>query len=125
MTAIMKPPVSKPERWARTHELLRATAGRLLREKGLSWPSVADVMKGAQLTVGGFYGHWASKEALFDEVLGDTLREHRERLLQATADLAGHERLYVIVRRYLSRAHRDAAGEGCPLPTSLGEIAVT
>ena len=50
MMAVMKPPVSRPERWARTHELIRATAGRLLCEKGLSWPSVADVMKGAHLT---------------------------------------------------------------------------
>jgi TetR/AcrR family transcriptional regulator, transcriptional repressor for nem operon len=118
-----KRPLSKAERWARTHARLRETAALLLRTRGLREPSVADVMRGARLTVGGFYGHWASREALFEEVLRDALRETWSRLLEQASGATPRERLACVVRRYLSRAHRDAPGAGCPLPASLGDIA--
>src|SRR5689334_12573471 len=95
--------LSKLERWNRTHELLRTTAAKLLRARGLTAPSVADVMKGARLTVGGFYGHWDSKEALFDEALGETLRGTMGQLLAQAGDGAPRARLVAILRRYLSR----------------------
>ena len=77
-----KEPLSKAERWERTHETLRLTAARLLRTRGLRLPSVADVMKGAKLTVGGFYGHWESKEALFEEALREALRGNWSTLVE-------------------------------------------
>jgi TetR/AcrR family transcriptional repressor of nem operon len=55
---------TKTEQKERTHETILASAARLIREHGISGARVADVMKGAGLTVGGFYAHFASKEAL-------------------------------------------------------------
>jgi TetR/AcrR family transcriptional regulator, transcriptional repressor for nem operon len=119
-----KEPVSKAERWERTHEALRLTAARLLRTRGLRLPSVADVMKGAKLTVGGFYGHWESKEALFEEALRDALRGNWRKLVEEARGETAKERLTWILRRYLSRSHRDAPEAGCPLPSTLSDIAV-
>jgi TetR/AcrR family transcriptional repressor of nem operon len=116
--------VSKAEQWERTHTRLRLTAAQLLRTRGLRLPSVAEVMKGAQLTVGGFYGHWASKEALFEEALREALRGNWTQLLATARGETVKDRLVSISRRYLSRAHRDAPESGCPLPTTLGDIAV-
>lgn len=117
-------PISKAERWERTHAQIRQAAALLLRTRGLRLPSVADVMKGAKLTVGGFYGHWDSKESLFAEALGETLRGNWAQLLAASRGETARERLAALVRRYLSRAHRDAPELGCPLPTTLSDVAV-
>ncbi len=117
-------PMTKAERWSRTHETLRLSAAKLLRERGLSMPSVADVMKGAKLTVGGFYGHWESKEALFDEVLRDAFRVMRGRLLEELPGDDPRARLTQALRRYLSRAHRDHVTSGCPMPSAVSDVAV-
>ncbi|MDC3961274.1 TetR/AcrR family transcriptional regulator [Polyangium jinanense] len=119
-----KEPLSKADRWERTHETLRLTAARLLRTRGLRLPSVADVMKGAKLTVGGFYGHWESKEALFEEALRDALRNNWSELVQESRGETAKERLTWILRRYLSRSHRDNPEAGCPLPATLSDISV-
>lgn len=119
-----KEPLSKAERWERTHAQIRLTAARLLRTRGLRLPSVADVMKGAQLTVGGFYGHWESKEALFEEALRDSLRGNWKQLVELARGETPKERLVWILRRYLSRSHRDTPEAGCPLPSTLSDISV-
>jgi len=119
-----KEPLSKAERWERTHETLRLTAARLLRTRGLRLPSVADVMKGAKLTVGGFYGHWESKEALFEEALREALRGNWSTLVEQSRGETTKERLTWILRRYLSRSHRDNPEAGCPLPSTLSDISV-
>lgn len=116
--------MTKAERWTKTHEAVRATAGKLLRARGLSLPSVAEVMKGAQLTVGGFYGHWDSKEALFDEAFRDTYRGMCERILHDLPGEQPRDRVVNVVRRYLSRSHRDGVETGCPLPSTLSDVAV-
>lgn len=116
--------ISRAERWERTHAQLRRTAAELLRTRGLRLPSVADVMKGAKLTVGGFYGHWASKEALFEEALREALTSNWVQLIEHARGETTKDRLVSIVRRYLSRAHRDTPEAGCPLPTTLGDVAM-
>src|SRR6185295_15874713 len=63
-----------------TNQTILQSAARLLREKGISGARVADVMKGAGLTVGGFYAHFTSKEALIDTTIRRTAREMRARL---------------------------------------------
>jgi len=119
-----KEPLSKAERWEKTHAEIQRAAAKLMRSRGLRLPSVADVMKGAKLTVGGFYGHWESKEALFEEALRATLREGWGELIASARGETAKERLGSIVRRYLSRAHRDAPETGCPLPATLTDISL-
>jgi TetR/AcrR family transcriptional repressor of nem operon len=117
-------PISKAARWERTHAQIRDAAVALLRTRGLRLPSVADVMKRAELTVGGFYGHWDSKEALFTEALREAMRANFVKLADIARGDTAKERLMSVMRRYLSRPHRDAPELGCPLPATLGEVAV-
>src|ERR1700733_2533267 len=115
----------KAEQKERTQASILESAARLLREKGISGASVADVMKGAGLTVGGFYAHFASKEALVDEVLRRTAGEMRRWLFLGLDAKPVAERFETVLRRYLSRTHRDQVATGCPLPAVVGEVAST
>src|SRR6266511_1826540 len=107
---------AKAERKERSHEAILDSAARLLRERGISGARVADVMKGAGLTVGGFYAHFASKEALVDDALRQTAASMRERLFLRLEEKDEADRAEVVLKRYLSAAHRDAVDEGCPFP---------
>jgi TetR/AcrR family transcriptional repressor of nem operon len=69
---------AKVEQKERSRESILRSAARLVREKGIAGARVADVMKGAALTVGAFYAHFSSKDDLVDEALrrtGATLRD--------------------------------------------------
>jgi TetR/AcrR family transcriptional repressor of nem operon len=116
---------SKSEQKQHTNESILQSAARLLREKGISGARVADVMKGAGLTVGGFYAHFASKEALIDTTIRRTAREMRERLFTKIESKPAPDRGEVILKRYLSTAHRDDLTAGCPMPAIVGEVATT
>jgi TetR/AcrR family transcriptional repressor of nem operon len=116
---------SKTEQKERTHETILASAARLLREKGIAGARVADVMKGAGLTVGGFYAHFGSKEALIDDSLRQTSAEMRERLFARLDEKPPRDRAEIVLKRYLSSAHRDEFLRGCPLPAVVGEVGTT
>lgn len=79
-------------------------ASQLFREKGFEAVTVAEVMKAAGLTHGGFYGHFASKDDLVAQALAHALREN----LGKTADPRA------FIDEYLSPNHRDNPGKGCP-----------
>jgi TetR/AcrR family transcriptional repressor of nem operon len=115
----------KSEQKARTHGSILESAGRLLRQRGISGANVADVMKGAGLTVGGFYAHFGSKEKMIDAALRRTAAAMRTRLFARIEDKPVADRIEVLLKRYLSPAHRDDLAEGCPLPAVVGEIATT
>lgn len=100
------PKVSKAQAALHRAAIVRA-ASRLFRERGLDRVGVAEITQAAGLTHGGFYGHFASKEALAGEAVTAAFAEGRDRLEQH-----GLERW---VRSYLSRGHRDRPDEGCPL----------
>jgi TetR/AcrR family transcriptional repressor of nem operon len=115
----------KAEKKERSHETILESAARLVRERGISGASVADVMKGAGLTVGGFYAHFGSKEELIDEALRRTGAALRERLFSRLDEKPEADRAEVVLKRYLSAAHRDEQTLGCPLPAVVGEIGTT
>jgi TetR/AcrR family transcriptional repressor of nem operon len=109
----------------RTHEAILESAAQLLRAHGISGARVADVMKGAGLTVGGFYAHFQSKEALVDDALRRTAREMRERLFAGLDEKPREARAEVVLKRYLSPGHRDEVNSGCALPAVVGEVGTT
>lgn len=76
-------------------------------------------MAEADLTVGTFYTHFKSKEALVKEALLRALDQRHEALEQT---LKGAD-LEVVVRAYLSPEHRDASGTGCPIAALASEVA--
>ena len=113
---------AKEQQKEKSHATILESAARLLRERGISGARVADVMKGAGLTVGGFYAHFDSKEALVDEALRKTAAEMRDRLFAKIEDKPAEARAEVILKRYLAPAHRDAQSLGCPFPAVIGEV---
>lgn len=110
----------KEERKQQSHEAILASAAGLLRKQGIRASSVTDVMRGAGLTVGGFYNHFDSKEHLFTETIR---RVGLGRVLAHARGGTPLERARSVLRRYLSRAHRDRPEEGCILPSAVAEVA--
>lgn len=107
----------------KTHTSILESAERLVRAKGIAGARVADVMKGAGLTVGGFYAHFASKESLVDETIRRTAAHTRARLFAGLEDKEEKDRARLVLERYLSSVHRDECEEGCPFPAIVGEVA--
>ncbi len=116
---------AKTEQKEQSHETILESAARLVRERGIAGAGVAQVMKGAGLTVGGFYAHFASKEALINEALRRTGAIMRDRLFDKIEDKPKADRAEVLLKRYLSVANRDQTTLGCPLPAVVGEIGST
>jgi TetR/AcrR family transcriptional repressor of nem operon len=80
-------------------------------------------MRAAGLTHGGFYAHFRTKDALVAEATTRGLAESRRAFLSAAAADNPEAPLSEIIRRYVSRAHRDQPAEGCALPALAAEIA--
>jgi TetR/AcrR family transcriptional repressor of nem operon len=106
------------EQAAENRERIVQVAAKLFRERGFDGIGVADLMKAAGLTHGGFYGHFASKEDLAAEASDRALKELSQ-YWSAVIDKAPDEAFSTIVNRYLSEGHRDAPGRGC-LVAALG-----
>ncbi len=87
-------------------------AGRLFRERGFDGIGVADLMKSAGLTHGGFYGQFGSKEELMAEACSRSFDSAVQTWTQVAAN-ADANPLASVTRAYLSRRHRDNPGEGC------------
>jgi TetR/AcrR family transcriptional repressor of nem operon len=106
------------EQAAENRERIVQVAAKLFRERGFDGIGVADLMKAAGLTHGGFYGHFTSKEDLAAEASGRALEEtlqYWSTAIEKTPD----EAFQKIINRYLSEGHRDAPGRGC-LVAALG-----
>jgi len=106
-----------------THARIVKKASVRLREKGAHGVGVADLMKDAGLTHGGFYAHFDSREALVIEAFAyamDRGTAHWRKLAEQTPP---DKRLAMIVESYLTPAHRDDPGRGCAIPTLGAEIA--
>jgi TetR/AcrR family transcriptional repressor of nem operon len=80
-------------------------------------------MARAGLTHGGFYAHFASKDALVAEACTSSLLETAGRVFGAQDGTAPERTLSQVIRAYLSRAHRDAPATGCTIAALGGEIA--
>ena len=94
-----------------------------LREKGAHGIGVADLMKDAGLTHGGFYAHFDSREALVIEAFTHAMDRSTERWRKLSDETPPDKRLSKIVNSYLTSDHRDDPGHGCAVPTLAAEIA--
>ena len=102
------------EQAAQNRERIVETASRLFREKGYDGIGVADLMKSAGLTHGGFYGHFASKEDLLAEAFGKAMEHSAERWQALLAGQPANPRA-ALAHMYLTAKHRDNPGKGCAL----------
>ncbi|MFN3513811.1 MAG: TetR/AcrR family transcriptional regulator [Phenylobacterium sp.] len=95
------------EQVQRNHDLVVESAAELFRERGFDGVSIADLMQSAGFTHGGFYNHFQSKEELAAKATDFAFQERSADLSQA-ADASE------VLRRYLTRTHSSAIGQGCP-----------
>src|SRR5437868_15523461 len=100
------------EEAAQNRERILEVAAKLFREKGFDGIGVADLMKSAGLTHGGFYGHFSSKEDLMAQACARALTQSLSKW-KRLADRAPDNALSEITRAYLSTRHRDEPWRGC------------
>jgi TetR/AcrR family transcriptional regulator, transcriptional repressor for nem operon len=105
---------SKAEK-AATHSKIVAVAARRFRELGLNGIGVADVMKEAGSSVGGFYKHFNSRDELVIEALAEAFKD-LDRWEQEAEDLPA------LLRFYLGEEHRDCPEAGCAITALAGDI---
>jgi TetR/AcrR family transcriptional regulator, transcriptional repressor for nem operon len=101
-----------------THARIVKKASVRLREKGAHGIGVADLMKEAGLTHGGFYAHFDSREALVIEAFAYAMDRSNERWRKVAEQTPPEKRLATIVESYLTPVHRDDPGHGCAVPKS-------
>jgi TetR/AcrR family transcriptional repressor of nem operon len=105
------------EQAANNRQRVIETAGRLFRLHGFDGVGLADLMKTAGFTHGGFYNHFPSKEALAAEAASSGLNHSSLKLSDALMDerKTGRSGLTRFVERYLSSEHRDGRESGCTI----------
>jgi TetR/AcrR family transcriptional repressor of nem operon len=112
---------SKAEK-TKTHKRIVALASRRFREQGLAGIGIADLMNEAGLTVGGFYKHFNSRDALVAEAVGLALELWKNQM-DAAASNGPPVTYESLIDEYLSETHRDHPGAGCPVGALAGDLA--
>ena len=118
MMTIMQTPSRKrtaPSRKEVTHERIVEVAARAIRRSGYDGTGVADIMKEAGLTHGGFYAHFASREAMLAEAADRAGAETVAASAGIAAAASPEQALESLLRVYLSKAHVEGAERGCPI----------
>ena len=102
------------EQAAENRDRIIDAAGRLFRERGFDGIGVANLMKAAGLTHGGFYGHFESKEDLEVEACARVLARSSERWPPMAAN-AAEAPLEGLLDSYLSGRHRDGQAKAASM----------
>lgn len=120
------PPKSAPPRQRATqsrkevtHERIVEVASRAIRRSGYDGTGVADIMKEAGLTHGGFYAHFASREALLAEAADRARAEALGWTAQVVEAAPKGQALQRMMEAYLSDQHLNSAEHGCAI-SALG-----
>jgi TetR/AcrR family transcriptional repressor of nem operon len=117
------PRVSKAQAEA-NHQAIEAAASRLFRERGLQSVTVAEIMADAGLTHGGFYAHYASKDALAASACASAFGVSADKW-QRRVDAAATPRdaRHAIVERYLGATNCDPSIASCPTASLVADVA--
>lgn len=119
------PRVSKAQAVQNRESTVQAAA-RLFRERGVDHVSVQDIMAAVGLTHGGFYRQFGSKEVLVLEATRYAYASMATSMIDAEARLGDHRAAQqAYIRSYLSAAHRDHPGHGCPTAGLVQDVART
>lgn len=107
---------------ARNKERILEVAATQLRELGLDGVSISDLMKAVDLTHGGFYGHFASRDDLVAAALDKALTDGEASAVQSSSK-KGERTLKSVANSYLSKIHRDNPNSGCAVSALSGDVA--
>ena len=113
-----------PTRKELTHERIVDVAARAIRRGGYRGVGVADIMKEAGLTHGGFYAHFESRDALMVEAMQRAGRDNLAAISEATERRVrkGGTRFSALVGAYLHHSHIERVEEGCILAALASEM---
>jgi len=111
-----------PSRKEVTHERIVGAAARATRRSGYDGTGVADIMKEVGLTHGGFYAHFASREAMLVEAADRAGAESVATLTRVAAAAPPEEALRAMIRAYLAKEHVDGVETGCPVAALGSEM---
>src|SRR5688500_3024554 len=109
------------EEAAQNRERILDAAAQLFRERGFEGIGIADLMKEAGLTHGGFYGHFSSKDDLIAQASASELTRSLAHW-NNFAERASDDPLSAVADAYLTRSHRDHPGTGCVLAALGPEV---
>ena len=96
-----------------THDRIVEAAARAIRRTGYNGTGVADIMKDAGLTHGGFYAHFPSREAMLAEAADRAGRESVAMMERVVAASPPEQALQHMAQAYLSKAHVEQVETGC------------
>ncbi|SAK83038.1 TetR family transcriptional regulator [Caballeronia arationis] len=99
-----------------THQRIVEVAAKRFRERGIEGVSIADLMKEAGLTVGGFYKHFDSRDELVREAFEHALHDIEQ--WEAAIPVAPRQAM----RSYMSESHRDNVAAGCPISALVNDM---
>src|SRR5262245_57414786 len=113
-----------PDHVPQTRERILEASDRLLKERGAGRASMAEVMQAAGLTVGGFYAHFASKQALEEATILYGLGTSMERLLAPLESIADDRQwVRTLIRVYLDEIDEPDLGRVNSLSVVLPDVA--
>ena len=102
-----------PSRKEATHERIVETAARAIRRSGYGGTGVADIMKEAGLTHGGFYAHFDSREEMLAEAADRAGADGMAVMARVAATAPPRQALKAMLRAYLSKEHIEGTETGC------------
>jgi len=107
-----------------SHERIVEVAARAIRRAGYRGVGVADIMNEAGLTHGGFYAHFASRDALLIEAMQQASRDNQAALSASIARRVskGHSPFSALVGAYLHDTHLDRTENGCVVAALASEM---
>jgi TetR/AcrR family transcriptional regulator, transcriptional repressor for nem operon len=115
---------SEPSRRQITHERIVTTAARAIRRTGFHGLGVANIMKESGLTHGGFYAHFASRDALLVEALTHAGQDVEANMAKGAIarQARGASAFQALVEGYLSVLHLTSTEGGCPVAALVSEM---
>ena len=105
-----------------THERIVDAAARAIRRSGYNGTGVADIMKDAGLTHGGFYAHFASRDAMLAEAADRAGSEAVLLMERVAATVPAQDALQAMMQAYLSEAHAKTIETGCATAALASEM---
>lgn len=111
-----------PNRKEATHDRIVEAASRAIRRSGYGGTGVADIMKDAGLTHGGFYAHFASREAMLAEAADRAGADSVATMARVASTAPPQRALQTILETYLSKPHVEGVEIGCPVAALGSEM---
>ncbi|CAG2150857.1 hypothetical protein LMG31506_04309 [Cupriavidus yeoncheonensis] len=111
-----------PEHKEATRTRIVKAAARAFRKHGVDGIGVAQLMKGAKLTHGGFYAHFESKDALVADAIEEAFDQTTARLEATLSEAPPDQRRRAVVDAYMTPWHRDHPESGCAIPALGADV---